>query len=206
MGDGDGRALRCAGLAVSAQAGERNGMQPAAFNEANDLMGVARDNGSAALSALHFMAEEKKLAFGLPLVERSGKIFKDISGGLIFARSIESVGILEMRGTKSFDQQVVADGGLLRSEGQKSHLVLVFAGAERIWGGTENGDIVDRVCGDYGDFYETRRGFGKAQQDLRLAAVAEFAEDVCGSEQIAVIVDEEGVAVKDVVKATLGGS
>jgi len=85
-------------------------------------------------------------------------------------------------------------------------------GVEGIGCGLEDGDIVNGILGDNVDFHQAGRCFGQAQQDLRLAcrgrlaAVAELVENMCGSQKIALVVDEESVAVKDVMEAAVGGS
>jgi len=63
------------------------------------------------------------------------------------------------------------------------------------------------VFGVYGDdrrFEEKRRAIAAGDQNVRLAAVAEGFQNVCGGEEVALFVDEEGVAKKTVVIAASG--
>jgi len=64
--------------------------------------------------------------------------------------------------------------------------------------------VVGVLRDDY-DFEKAWRGHRAAKNDVRLGArTAELAEDMRGGQEIAVAIDEEGVAIKDVVKATVG--
>jgi len=117
MRDGDGSALGETWLAVGAGNGNRSWMKPAAFDQTNDLMPVARNDGGATLSALDFVAEEKEFGVGLTFVERSGEILEHIGGHTVFARDVESVWVLEARRTESFGDDGIADRGSLGREG-----------------------------------------------------------------------------------------
>src|SRR5437879_4504872 len=78
-------------------------------------------------------------------------------------------------------------------------------GCKRVRGGAENGDIVLGGHGNDGGLKEVRRSVGAANKDVGLAAVAEVIEDVGGREEIALFVNEEGVAEETVVVAAGGG-
>src|SRR5271170_1665292 len=72
---------------------------------------------------------------------------------------------------------------------------------ERIWRGAQDRDVVLRVFGDDGDFQKARRSVRAAYEDVRLAAIAKRRNDMRHREQIAFVVDEEGVAEEGVVVA-----
>ena len=68
--------------------------------------------------------------------------------------------------------------------------------------GAKDGNVVFPVHGDELGLEQLRRGHGAIDEDVRLAAaIAKRAQDVRGGEQVALIVDEEGVAEKDVLVA-----
>ena len=120
---------------------------------------------------------------------------------------LKRFGILGAGGAQGLDGERVSGGGPAAREvavGERQGGDGV-TGVEGIGRGAEDGDVVEDVGGDDGNFYEAGRGVGTAEQDARLASIAKFAEDVSGGEQVAVAIDEEGVAVKDVVVAVAGG-
>lgn len=188
-------------------------MEPAAFDQAYDLVRRGGDDRGAALSADDFVAEKEnvgELARG-----QGGSVCADgrgvevdgpggERGGVVALRDgeLKSFGVFGMGGAERLDGDRVSCGGLGVGERQGGDGV---AGVEGIWRGAENGDVVDDVGGHDGNFYEARRSVRTTEQDAGLAAIAEFAEDVGGGEQVAVAIDEEGVAVKDVMVAVASG-
>lgn len=195
-------------------------MEPAAFDQAYYLVRAGRGDGGAALSADDFVAEEEDVgelgggqhgSRGVGVdgggVEIDGAVGE--RGGAVAFRDgeLKRFGILGVGGAEGLDGERVSGGGpavreVAVGEGQRGDGV---AGVEGIGRGAQDGDVVHDVGGDDGDLHEARRSVGAAEQDARLASIAEFAEDVGGGEQVAVAIDEEGVAVKDVVVAVAGG-
>ena len=178
------------------------GMQPTAFDDADDLVGVAGDDWCATLPAENFVAEEKKLGLGLAFVEFGGEVLQDFGRGLVFLRGVKGVGILEVCRAQGFSEDCRATRRIVWSE--RKECDLEFRG-EGIGSGAENGYVVLRIDGDDFDFAETGRSVGPAQQDGRQAAIAEVGEYVGGGDEVAVVINEEGVAVEDVVDAAFGG-
>ena len=86
-------------------------------------------------------------------------------------------------------------------QGQEGHAEVA---GERVGRDAEDGDVVLRVGGDDGGLEKTGRGVGSADDEVGLAAVAEGVEDVSVGEQVALLVDEKGVAEKGVVIAARG--
>ena len=195
-------------------------MEPAAFDQAYYLLGAGRGDGGAALSADDFVAEEEDVSelgggehrsCGVGVdgggVEIDGAV-GERGGAVAFRdRELKRFGIFGIGGAEGLDGERVSGGGPAIREvavGERQGGDGV-AGVEGIGRGAEDGDVVDDVGGHDGDLYEARRGVRAAEQNARLAAIAEFAEDVGGGEQVAVAIDEEGVAVKDVVVAVASG-
>jgi hypothetical protein len=61
------------------------------------------------------------------------------------------------------------------------------------------------VRGNYGDFYQAGRSRGETKQYAGLPSVLELGQDVRGGQEVAVAINEEGVAVEDVVIAASAG-
>jgi len=62
-----------------------------------------------------------------------------------------------------------------------------------------------RIFGDHSDLQKLGRGIRPVYEDVWLATVAKGLEDVRDGEEIAFVIDEEGVAEECVMVAAAGG-
>jgi hypothetical protein len=149
---------------------------------------------------MNVVVEEEDFGFGPAFVERSEAVFEKLACRAIFDEGIKSVGILEARRTQSIGEH---GSILLRSfGGQAQKIYAVFAG-ERIRRGSQKGDVVILIDADYGGFHQPGRSHWQLQKKIGLR-IAKLAQDVSRGDQITVFVDEESVAVKNVVVAAIG--
>lgn len=184
------------------------GAEPLAFDEAEDLLSIGRNDGGAALAGFDAMAEEEKLGISAAFFELGKFEGEDAAGRAFFEGGIERVGIARAEGTERGEDDGASGGGRLVSERQSGD---AKGAVEWIGGGAEDGDVVIAVEGDDGGGDEARTGLigvggviWNAEEDGRLGAV-ELAEDVSGGEEVAIAIDEEGVAVEEVVVAARAG-
>jgi len=89
--------------------------------------------------------------------------------------------------------------GSQREEGD-----LIFA-REGIWRGAQDSHVVLWIFGDHGDLQQLGRGVRPVHEDVWLAAIAKGFENVSDGEEIAFVVDEEGVAEERVMVAAGSG-
>lgn len=76
---------------------------------------------------------------------------------------------------------------------------------ERIWRGSKDCHIVLRIFGDHSDLQQLGRGIGPIHENVGLAAVTKRLEHVGDCEEIALIIDKEGVAEECVMVAAGSG-
>ena len=200
-GDGSGLAGSCGGLMSRLGEGSGAGAKPAAFDEAEDGVGVLRQNWRAALAEVYGMAQQKDIGWRGGLFELGGFVREDPAFRAIFERELERIGAAEFGRMQGEGDYGLAGGGSTFGESEEGELVI---GVEGIGGGAENGHIVSRIGGDYGDLEQAGRAVGAVDEDEGLAAVAEGFKDVGGGEQVAPVVDKESVAEERVVVATGG--
>jgi len=164
---------------------------------------VAGDYRRAAVAFQDCVAEEEELSFGDTFVQLGKFIGDERTGGAIFGEGIEGVWIAEARRTHGHGLQRLRRRGADGSERKKFDEVLAL---ERVGFGAEESDIVIGVLRDDVHLEKAWRSHGAAKDDVWLGVSAgELAEDVGSGEEIAVAIDEEGVAVKDVMEAATGG-
>ena len=98
------------------------------------------------------------------------------------------------------------ENGALRSEpgGRERQVGDREAAFEGIGSGAEDDDVVIRIHGGHIGAKEARGAGGRGEHDVRLAA-ADAAEDMGGGDEIALVIDEEAVAVEEITIAAVGG-
>lgn len=202
IADGDGGTGSFGAMRGGAR--QRDGIrsEPAAFDEAEDGARVLREYGGAALAEVYRVAEEEDFGGGGGFFELGGFVGKNFAGEAVFARDFEGVSVLLLRWMQREGEDGLAEGGGFGREGKKGDLVL---GGKGVGGSPENGDVVLKVHGDDGGLEEDGGAVVATHEDVGLAAVAKGFEDVGGSEQVALIVDEEAVAEKAVMVAAGSG-
>ena len=127
---------------------------------------------------------------------------KDLAGGTIFARGFEALRVLEVIGMEREGDHGLAGGCGIGGEREEGNAEVA---GERVGRDAEDGDVVLRVGGDDGGLEKAGRGVGATDDEVGLAAVAEGLENVSVGKQVALLVDEEGVAEEGVVVAAWGG-
>lgn len=130
-----------------------------------------------------------------------GFVGEDCAGGAVFAGSFKALRVLQVDGMERKCEDGLAGCGRLGGERQVGYAIV---GGEGVGGDAENGDVMGGVGGDDGGLQEARRSIGTANDEVRLAAVAEGVEDVGVGEEVALLVDEEGVAEESVMIAARG--
>ena len=148
------------------------------------------------------MAQEKDFGWRGGLFELCGFEGEDFSRGAIFSRGFEASSVAETGRMERESENRLARYGGVRREREKSNLELA---GERIWRGTENGHVMVGIDSDDASFEKAGRAIGAAEENVRLAPVAEGFEDVGDGEKVALVVDEEGVAKEGVVITAGGG-
>src|SRR6266480_230632 len=98
------------------------------------------------------------------------------------------------------DNRLAAEGWIM-SQRQKGHFVVA---GEGIWRSQENGDVVFRVHSYDRGWKQARRTIGAADQDVGLAAVLKSLQDMGGRKEIAMFVNEKGIAEETVVVTARG--
>ncbi len=124
-----------------------------------------------------------------------------MAGGAVFARGFEALGVLKVMGMERERDDGLARGGGISGQREEGYAIVA---SERVGRDAEDGDVVLRVGGDDGGLKEAGRGVGTADNEVGLAAVVEGFEDVSVGEQVALLVDEEGVAEEGIVVAAWG--
>jgi hypothetical protein len=125
-----------------------------------------------------------------------------LAGGAVFAGSLEALGVLQVNWVKRERQYLLARGDGISGEGEEGHSKPAGEGVGR---DAEDGDVVRWVGGDDGGWEYAGWGIGSTEDEVGPAAVAESIENVGVGEQVAFLVDEEGVTEEDVVVAARGG-
>ncbi len=125
-----------------------------------------------------------------------------MAGGAVFARGFEALGVLKVMGMERERDDGLARGGGISGQREEGYAIVA---SERVGRDAEDGDVVLRVGGNDGGLKEAGRGVGSADDERGLAAIAERFEDVGVGEQVALLVDEKGVAEEGVVVAARGG-
>jgi len=205
--DGDGGAERAVvERGVRAACGrqrERRWAQPAAIDEAGDLTRVGKENGRAALTFLDFMSEKEEIGFGKIFFFAGLYDAEDLGRGKILHGNFVGGGVANVGGMKRSGEDGVAGSGTRGRKRQESNIEFSVEGIGR---GAEDGDIVRPVnCDDVG-FESLRRSVGTVDENVGLAEIAEGFEDVGRGDEIALRIDEEGVAEKSVANAFGAGS
>jgi len=128
-------------------------------------------------------------------------------GGGIVVRNgqFESVRIFEMLGAESGGFDTIADAGLGRTQGQSDYVVRAVRASEGVWRSAKNSYVVLEIDSDDFGLQQARRRRGQANENAGLAAIVKFRKDMRGGEEIAVAIDEESVAVKNVVITAVAG-
>jgi len=178
------------------------GAEPTPFDEAEDGVGVEREDRGAALPEGNRVAEEEDVGGRGRLIELGGFVGENLAFGAVFEGELESIGAAQFGRMQGEGDYGLAGGGWTFGQREERDLVI---GVEGVGGGAEDGYVVGGISGNYGDLHEAGRAVGAVDEDERLAAVAEGFKDVGGGEQVALIVDEECVAEEGVVVAVGGG-
>ena len=131
-----------------------------------------------------------------------GFVGKDLAGGAVFARGFQALRVLKVIGMEGERDHRLAGGDGIGGQRQESHSEIA---GEWVGGDAEDGDVVLQVGGDDGGLEKAGRGVGSADDEVGLAAVAEGLENVSVGEQVALLVDEKGVAEEGVVVTARGG-
>jgi hypothetical protein len=193
-----GTAETCAGALAAAA----RGAEPAAFDDTDYGLGIGVEDGRAALAAFDVVAEEEKLGGRRGFFQLCGFVGKDCACGAVFAGGFEALRVLQVDGMEREREDGLAGSGGLGGKGQVGDAEV---GGEGVGCDAKNGDVMRWVGGDNGGLQQAGRGIGAANDQVRLATVAKSIEDVGVGEQIALLVDEEGVAEEDVMIAARRG-
>ncbi len=153
------------------------------------------------MAAGYRVTQEKDFGGRRGLLELRGLVGEDLAGRAVFARGLEALGVLEADRVKRERQYLLAGGGGIGGEGEEGHSI---PAREGVWRDPEDGDVMGRVGGHDGGWEDAGRGVGLTQDEVGLAAVTEGLENMGVGEQVALLVDEEGVAEEGVVIAALG--
>jgi hypothetical protein len=179
---------------------ERAAVKPAPFDQTDDLLGIREDDRRATVTKKNIVVEEQDFGVGAAFVEGSEAVFEELACGAIFDEGIKGVGIFEARRT----QRINEDGAvLLRPFGGQAQEIYAVSAGKRIRRGSQNGDVMVLIDVDHSGFHQPGRSHGQLQKNIGLR-IAKLAQDVSRGKEIAVFVDEESVAIKDVVVATIG--
>lgn len=183
--------------------GENDAAQPQPFDEADGGVGLSVEDGGAALAFHDGVAEQKNVGGRAGGLQLRGLVGEHSAGRIVLLLCFEALRGGESLGMEREREDAFTLGGVGRSEGDKSDVV---AAREGIGSGAQDGYVVLQIAGDDGDFEQLRRSVQAVHEDVGLAAVAKRFEDVRDGEEIALIVDEEGVAEEGVVEAAGAGS
>lgn len=153
------------------------------------------------MAKLHGMAQEKNVRRRGGWVEHGALEGKNLAGRAILAGSLEALRTSRMGWVQGkSDDRITRDGRLLR----KSEVGDAKSARERIRFSAKNSDVASAIRGDDLYLQQLRRTFAPVDQDVWLTAIAKSFEDVGVGEQIALVIDEEGVS-KELVMISARG-
>ncbi len=183
--------------------GQRRAAQPKAFHEADDRSRVGVQHWRAALALHHRMAEKKDVSGWGRLFKLCGFESQDCARRRVFALGIEAVRILNLLRVERKREHRLSSNDGARRQRKKRNTVAAYEG---IGASSKNGNVVLKILCDHTDLQQLGRGVGTIHENVRLAAVAKRFQDVRDSKQIALFINEEGVAEERVVVTASGGS
>ena len=182
---------------------KRHAAQPEAFDQTYGRMRMNRQNRRTALASDHGVAQQKDIGGRAGIGQLRRFVGQHRASGRIFSRQVGAIRILKPFWMQRKCENGLAANGWRGFERYKSNRVF---GRERIWSGAKNGHVMLQILGDNADLDQPGRRVGAIHENVRLAAVAKRLEDVSDGEEIALLVNEKGVAEKRVVIAAPGGA